>query len=68
MAGLTAADGCLRPNVPTVPYRLTFGPKCPHGKIIAVVVVIRAAGMAEARAYAESLVLPDSDLVEVAPV
>ena len=39
---LFAADGCVKPNIPTRAYRLIYAPACEHTKIRFAEIVIRA--------------------------
>lgn len=52
MTGLFAPDGCVRGNIATQVYRLTFAPKCEHDKIRGATVDIRAESEQDARRYA----------------
>jgi hypothetical protein len=61
MSGMFHDDGCVRANVSTRPYQITYEPFCEHTKIRSVVIVVNAESEESAMYYArESLRLPQT--------
>ena len=54
MSGLFHDDGCVIPNIPVKPYRVTFVPECEHTKIRAAEIVVLAESADNALHYARN--------------
>jgi hypothetical protein len=50
-------DGCIKGNIPARPFRIFFAAKCPHTKVLAAEIVIRAESEQDARSFAETWLL-----------
>jgi hypothetical protein len=48
-----AEDGCVKPNIPTRPYRVILAPKCEHTHILGAAIDVRGTSAEEAKSYVE---------------
>lgn len=49
-----AADGCIKPNIHTTPYRVTLTAPCEHTKLRSVEIILDAESDEAARQFAET--------------
>ena len=54
MSGLFHDDGCVIPNIPVKPYRVTYEPLCEHTKVRGAVIVVLAESEDNALYYARN--------------